>query len=841
MKIINRFFFVLILFISIDSFLYSQEQSYSDTIKIPVQYRRGGEIPPGYQSYSQKYQGIDLQEEKRRSYPLNNITPGTGIWTELNPKVPRVEYFGIHFINPDTGWAVGAEGSIITTLDGGLSWHTIDSPTSNILLNVSSYNGRIVIATGYDGIIIRSEDAGNSWQQVASGVSGDLWRVQMLNDTLGWICGVGPALLKTTDSGLTWNSVSTDYNTFQYWSLDFYDENIGYIAGGYGNILKTTDGGNSWQHFDISSVMEYSLYTIDVVTPDRVFAGGFSRIAYTTNGGNSWTPVGISGTVNTIAFADSLVGYEGEGEGATWKTTDGGITWQINNWFPLYKKNWIMFVNDTLGYIAGNNLNIQKTTNKGEQWKSCIINDDFKDVFFINKDTGWAVSDFNFYKTTNAGDSWIKQSYPARARSLYFIDGLTGFAGDRDNGKIYKTTNGGDTWYETNTTGINGSIGKIIFLDSLTGFATNDLVLKTTDKGENWTSNFNIPFRYFWGIAPSNDSTIWAVGGDNYPFELYKSTDRGNNWIPIPFEEDQHDIFFINEQVGFMTAFNQLYKTTNGGSSFQLDSTLSWFGTSRIENFLNQSVYIVGDKVFVTTNEGEEWFDYPEVQGQVLEALSLYEVNKGYAVGNTGIILKYFDENIPVELTDFSAAVKGRDVLLNWKTITEKNNLGFNVERLKDNEITKSHIWERIGFSEGNGTTTKTHSYSFTDKNVSPGEYKYRLKQLDLDGSYEYSKEVELNIEILNNFFLEQNYPNPFNPTTRISFSLPTDSKVILKLFDILGREIKTLLNKELQAGYYNIDFNASKYPSGVYIYSLKAQEINGKTFNSSKKMLLIR
>ena len=367
------------------------------------------------------------------------------------------------------------------------------------------------------------------------------------------------------------------------------------------------------------------------------------------------------------------------------------------------------------------------------------------------------------------------------------------------------------------------------------------LILKTTDAGESWYVKLSIPFTYFSGICFSNDSTVWAIGTDTGPFEIYKSVDKGENWIPIIVGvQDKKDIYFFNEQIGYFTALNQLYRTTDGGLSFQIDPSVSDFGSGRFENFLFQSIFIIGNRVFVTTNGGEEWLDYPEVQGQGLKALSLYEVNKGYAVGNTGIILKYFDESIPVELTDFSGVVKGREVLLTWKTVSEKNNLGFEIQR-KAMNISDNSKWEGIDLVQGNGTTTLPHSYSYSDRNISPGEYKYRLKQIDFDGSFEYSKEVEINIDTPNKFTLEQNYPNPFNPTTRISFSLPTDSKVTLSLFDILGREIKTLLNKDLQAGYYNIDFNASGYPSGVYFYRLRAERINGENFSSTKKMLLLR
>lgn len=201
-----------------------------------------------------------------------------------------------------------------------------------------------------------------------------------------------------------------------------------------------------------------------------------------------------------------------------------------------------------------------------------------------------------------------------------------------------------------------------------------------------------------------------------------------------------------------------------------------------------------------------------------------------YAVNNGGT----FPGFIPVELTSFAASVLGTDVRLSWMTATELNNQGFEIERSTDN-----NRWEKIGFVEGNGTTTEMKYYSFTDNKLKAGTYYYRLKQIDFDGTYEYSSVVEAEIVIPLEFSLQQNYPNPFNPSTKIKFSLAADSKVLLKIYDILGQEVTTLFNGDLSAGEHEIDFNASRLNSGVYLYRLDAQGINGKSFSSVKKMIL--
>jgi len=169
---------------------------------------------------------------------------------------------------------------------------------------------------------------------------------------------------------------------------------------------------------------------------------------------------------------------------------------------------------------------------------------------------------------------------------------------------------------------------------------------------------------------------------------------------------------------------------------------------------------------------------------------------------------------VPVELTSFLVKSNGNEVVINWSTATETNNSGFSIERK-----TYNTEYSEIGFVLGFGTTTEPKSYSYTDLKVSTGIYKYRLKQIDFDGSYEYSSEVEIEVSIPLEITLEQNYPYPFNPNTVISFQLPVNGEVILNVYDILGNKVATLVNEFKPAGSYEVEFNASTLSSGVYFY----------------------
>ena len=190
---------------------------------------------------------------------------------------------------------------------------------------------------------------------------------------------------------------------------------------------------------------------------------------------------------------------------------------------------------------------------------------------------------------------------------------------------------------------------------------------------------------------------------------------------------------------------------------------------------------------------------------------------------------------VPVELTSFTAIADYGVVELSWITATETNNQGFEVQRSAGGEF------EAIAFVEGHGTTTEVQAYSYTDRSVSVGSYSYRLKQVDFDGTTSYSSIVEVDVPAPAVFALDQNYPNPFNPSTKIAFRLAVDSKVSLKIFDILGQEVAALVNTNLVAGAHNVDFDASSLNSGVYLYRIEATGIDGTNFVDVKKMILTK
>lgn len=290
----------------------------------------------------------------------------------------------------------------------------------------------------------------------------------------------------------------------------------------------------------------------------------------------------------------------------------------------------------------------------------------------------------------------------------------------------------------------------------------------------------------------------------------------------------------------------------SGNLRFGLSNTSTF--TMGTTDFAYNTTYLVFVKYTINTSGADEcklWVfnsgvpvdetaaGTPEVlnsstNGQdIIDAIALRQGAQSYKVSVDGIRVstQWVDLVVPVELTSFTAITDNNNVILNWSTATETNNSGFIVERKSANSD-----WQSITFVNGKGTVTQAQHYSYMDKNLTEGKYYYRLKQVDFNGSFEYSNIVEAVISAPAKFELSQNYPNPFNPSTKISFSVPQSGNVKLSVYNLLGQEVQNLVNGFVEAGNHTINFDAENLNSGIYLYKLEA---NG--FVQTRKMTMIK
>jgi hypothetical protein len=278
-----------------------------------------------------------------------------------------------------------------------------------------------------------------------------------------------------------------------------------------------------------------------------------------------------------------------------------------------------------------------------------------------------------------------------------------------------------------------------------------------------------------------------------------------------------------------------LNQTTDGGNTWTVLSTLPGSGTiGAITGYNNQWWSARQTNViYYTTDNGATWstqYTAP-TSGAYYAMAKSRNGNLIIATRSDGGISSY-TIIVPVELTSFTASTNNiGQVVLNWQTATETNNRMFEIQRKTDNSN-----YSTIGFVDGAGTSTEQHNYTYVDKNVNAGNYTYRLKQIDFDGHFQYSDEVNVSATGPATFNLAQNYPNPFNPTTNISFSIPKSGNVKLAVYNTIGQEVAVLVNGAVTAGQHEVTFNAASLSSGTYFYKLQ-------TSNSImvKKMMLLK
>jgi hypothetical protein len=206
------------------------------------------------------------------------------------------------------------------------------------------------------------------------------------------------------------------------------------------------------------------------------------------------------------------------------------------------------------------------------------------------------------------------------------------------------------------------------------------------------------------------------------------------------------------------------------------------------------------------------------------------------ATHGRGVYELNIDGSLPVELTRFTAEYKPGSVDLEWMTATEVENFGFEIEK-----SINGREFKKIGFVPGSGNSNAPKFYKYKDM-PSNGAIRYRLKQIDLDGSFSYSDIISVDIKIAENFILYQNYPNPFNPVTSIKYFVPDPGKVFIEIFNILGQKVDQTITLDREEGYHEFIWNAEEMPSGIYFYQITYVKSGAeRSVSFTKKMILAK
>ncbi len=496
-------------------------------------------------------------------------------------------------------------------------------------------------------------------------------------------------------------------------------------------------------------------------------------------------------------------------------------------WFSGYFEGLCLLDNEEI-YKA----NISNSPMVGDRVTSIFLDDDIK-WFCTNAgvvkydDPIWTVYDttssqlpsntiYDFFLDKETGKKWYAtdKGFSVQNVSLWSHHNINNFSLTDNRINCFAKDSSGNIWIGTYADGAYkyDGVNYTHYTFQNSGLPSKNVHSIKVDK------NNNVWFATDGGIG-KYDGTNWE--DIFYDHCLDMDLDSNNTlWVGTNY----HGLYSIKDSIIVNFSTNNNTFPSNKIPKIRVDkNNIKWFGTANGLIEYDDTTFTQ----YTVLNSG--------LSGQEVYDIDLKETNNKIEVWlSTSDGASVFNPNnvVPVELTSFSANSNNGIVSLSWKTATETNNNGFEIQRMKDN-----NRWENIGFIKGNGTTSKPQEYFYIDNSLTAGSYSYRLKQIDYDGTFEYSKTISLNVNMaIFSFNLSQNYPNPFNPSTTIKFAIPQNEFVTLKIYDILGKEVTTLINEEMIAGNYTKTWDANNLSSGVYFYKLTA----GK-FTETKKMMLVR
>ncbi|TAL70472.1 MAG: T9SS type A sorting domain-containing protein [Bacteroidetes bacterium] len=849
---------------------------------------------------------------------------GGSSWVDKKDLGESIE--SIYFLNTNDGFAVTYKGNCFNTSDAGKNWNKIIIDTSKSLKSIFFSNNNTGFIVGSSGIIIKTTDKGISWVKKNEGAYLSLKSIYFVNDQVGYVAGfsfvefqlgdfigVKGLILKSTDSGDSWSLLENNFKE-SLKSIYFINNDIGWAVGDSGVVIKTSNSGESWFNVNIfndsnnivnncKKVFFYNPLNGYISLEKQIWYGSSASILYlvlkTTDGGLTWQQMNLpnNGYVTDIIFKDNtgwMCGYyisKTLDEGESWNSSF--IPWSSQDNTRRGFSN-IFFVNDTIGWIIGGR-SIYKTTDGGLSWYNQKINDyvySLKKIFFLNENEGWIIANDNaILKTENGGGNlenkqhvWISQYFPNKYQENFsdisFINDSTGII--VGSNKILKTINSGNSWNDiisindymsfNSLSFLNDSIiygvgfeekiakstdtgetwdiikkgewgfdyNKIIFTNDNVGYIFGERgVLKSTDFGNKWNNILNkkITTGYF---RDSNQGWIIVAGSQNvekpwlnYRDTLYKTTDGGSSWNEIKTNLDKHfgNVFFVDNNIGWLTG-EGVYYTSNDGKNWieQFDeegeSIRSWNGSfiSSLKGWIFDSY---NQFYCYTTDGGKNWKNYGLTGDGVNSTFFLNELD-GWYVGQECIFRTMYHDKIPLFLkikSNTNIFQQGDSIVFNLYVLDFKGNL------VKDAKIfvidSLNDITDNLQTNESGETIFK----SYIPKNAVPGNYHFyfNASRSGFYSSRKYAKEIKVleTTDVINNFNSIFSFiisPNPTDDKAFIQYSLKESSIVSINVYNLLGNKILNLIdNVFIEQGTNRITFDASGLSSGVYFCTLKA------------------
>jgi len=685
--------------------------------------------------------------------------------------------------------------------------------------------------------------------------------LQMFSETSG-ICRSNYSLFKTNDAGQTWRDINLPAVDQYLEGVSIIDSSLWYFWMASNRILKTTNGGESWSYVSQLPLYNYYYNSFIFISNKTGFcffneSSSLKKLLKTTNDGLNWNPVFISDSINinNIKFINSTTGFAAGFKYSSFsqyrtvilKTTNGGTSWDSIPNTLLYSPTSIYFLNENTGFLNSHqdsyNGRLLRTTDGGQSWKD-TLKYFVQDLKFSDSSSGYFLAnDTIIGKTTNAGNNWTflkirNQTINSftKPAAINFLNSTTCISVGT-LGINLRTTNSGSTWINSNNTVTYDELDDIIFKNENTGFAMGFTpnIFKTTNAGVNWTKiTLGNSGTSFGAMAYAGGNTWYLT--DYFSNNMYKTTNDGLNWNSFNAGFGGVTAMqFFNNNTGFgVCKYNRFFKTTNGGLNWFRNDSLTSSQNFNL-NFIDENTgYIGGGQLRKTTNGGLTFDTIPRniiynawdvkflsrdtiiVAGITPDPANSYYKGTVWKSTNAGLTwnAQYISHQYISGPLRFPNSRTGY-ISDNFGSIFKTTNAGDN--------------WFQIKAPEG-------YLYGMNFINAETGYVcgNYGIIAKTTDGGA--STFISSNETVPNNFSLHQNYPNPFNPTTKIKFDLPKDGNVKIIIFDILGREMETLINENFIAGGHEVQWNASAYSAGVYFYMLLTDDIK-----ETRKMILIK
>ncbi len=710
-------------------------------------------------------------------------------WVYRNP-LPQNDFNAIKFFDQNTGYVCGSKGAILKTYTGNNQWVNLSINSLRNLNSMYFFDANNGFIAGDSGLIIRTTNGGINWIRVVSGLTNALRSITFVNSNTGFIAGDNGVILKSTTGGTTWLVINNNSRNLR--NIYFLDANTGFAVGDSGLFMKTTNSGGSWSVQTLGIIYPgITLNCISFCNPQKGFI--VTAIGYfykTTDCGNNWTDAMLGGWNNLkiIKFINQYTGYavgkyflRSIDSGAYWSPYHiGGVNYFVND-ISITDTN--IFLACSGGYIfkTGVGLSIYNFKNIGGSKHN------FSSISFVNENTGFMVSQDQYWRTSNGGLNWSNDGL--------INNGYDG-AGPQSN---YNSVS-----FFTQSSGY-----QIIHTLNPTMYS-QEYLYNSTDGGITWAGP-----KYFTQTATlikdvfETEGVTYIINGNiGYGGRILKNS--GSGWLEV-FNSSPitpSSISFSNQNTG-ISIYNYpnrgYLKTSNGGSNWSVNSFPETKMLNDVQLLASGTGFIIGDSALIrrTTDFGNAWNILPQ-------SVMTNFINLQFIDNNTGWIIGSISYSNPSHYRLFYTSNSGTNLI----------------------QIISLDSFDVKGMSFINMLT----GYVCGDSGVV-------LKTTN--GGLTFVDPVSSNTP--NGFQLMQNYPNPFNPSTKIKFSLPSPSKggamdVNLVIYDVLGRKIANLIpplrgGKEgLSSGTYEVEWDGTNYPSGVYFYKLTTAD-----FSETKKMVLIK